>query len=1259
MSATHGQWMGVQNTVATSDGRRLFILHAILMRTGKVLVWSGHTEGMHYAGEAYEWDPVSDPTMSTAGLRDFPPGVDIFCCHQTNLEDGRVMSVGGSHEHDHGHGIRDICIYDPDAAAPSWQKIGEMSVGRWYPTLVTLADGSVLAFSGRDDSGSHLAASVEHFRLPIEGPGYTPQVLAGGDKHLASYPGLHLVRGGRTVLTGTTWRYEMEQNAPINTFTFRKTGATTGSWTDEGIAPGVNNREEGMSILLPPAQDGKILLVGGGWWSDHQSSTAGHRSGTNLRSAAILDTATMQWRSLADMHHPRMNVNVVLLPDQKVLVHGGQDTYKWDGGQAPSNVAELYDPVLDTWTEVAAMSERRTYHSASLLLPDGSVLAMGGVDPSSNEPGTSSTLNQKTYEFYRPPYFFKGTRPTIAAVTSDHAPADRLPYGTTVTVAGTSDTPVLRVALIRLGAMTHHTDSEQRYVALDFVVTSYDSTTKAFSLRAGVPGDANVAPPGWYMLWVVDDQERPCDRARMVHLSRRQCSIVTDRSHFARDEVSASAASDFANSFYVIMDGFRPAELGITTASPTDAQIASWAPSITFAKAIGGASVGSMSATPNQIGLEAGLDVPQRVAFRYTLHFANDSAFLDSGGVEIEDQQVLINSSKDGYTCSAPVRLTTQPRPFMLDGDPAWLSIDVRVFSLRQNQSRFGQNVGDSASQSLSFLNTVLNDLNLDPANGQVQFDAIDTGQSSNPVFLSTLAPGTSERVYNFAIAKVRYRGQTLPADDVGVFFRIFRAQATGVEFRRNSTYRTIVNDFGERVPVLGIEGGQAVTVPFFAEARVNTAVQSLARQRDQANRRNLTAVGSGGAERVAFFGCWLDINQTAARFPLGTGNPTGPYSAGMQSIQTLLRSSHCCLVAEIDFGTDWLQDGDTPGGNDSLSQRNLAVVGSDNPGSPATHTVLHTFEIRPSPAMAVGTSLADFREFEVVTNATFAAVANFPPRLIERRADELMIEWSNLPAGSSATVYMPGIAADEVIELHGRRAGPENVERIDQHTLRLTVGAQRIVYIPLPPSRQETIAALFSIELPDTVRKRELYRLTVRQIDGMARKILGSCEWAIPVTSADQLLPEEQSRLAVFQHIAQTIPADDQWAPIFGRYIDHQRDKVRGLGGDPEIVGPSPDGHDPRGGAEEPGEDGGGALGTRQGFCCRLYHLIAIFAVLLALSLLLPLPAAVRLAAALFTGGAIIAGLLVGMRYCLCGGDRRTIVSAVGAREKHRRPDG
>lgn len=1228
MSATHGQWMGVQNTTNASDGTGLFILHAIHMRTGKILVWSGHVENRHLPAESFEWDPVADPTMSAALRVDFPMSsgghhVDIFCCHQTNLENGMVMSVGGSQaDPNHGQGVRDICVYNPDTH--TWTRVGEMSIGRWYPTLITLPDGSVLAFSGRDDSGSHLAASVEHFRLPVSGTTYTPQVLSGADKSLASYPGLHLVKGSKIILTGTTWRYEQEQNAPINTFTFVKAG-NTGSWTDNSIAPAVNNREEGMSVLLPPAQDGKLLLAGGGWWSNHNSNSAGHRSGTNLNSAAILDTqaSPMTWRNLT-MNRPRMNPNIVLLADGKVLVHGGHNTYKWDSGQVASNVAELYDPVLDTWTEVAEMHERRTYHSASLLLTDGSVITMGGVDPSRSEAG--GALNQRTYEFYQPPYFFKGTRPTITAVSSPHVPGDKLPYGGFVTITGTSDTMPFKVALTRLGAMTHHTDSEQRYVPLDMVVTSYDSVTKNYTLRAGVINDATVAPPGYYMLWVIDDQQRPSARARIVQLSRRQCQLVTDRSHFAFDEVNASGNTDFEQSFYVIMDGFTPEELGLTSVTPSDAEVNTVAPSIAFNRVADSSAAPGMTHDADAVLFEAGMGIPQRIAFRYTLRFTNRDIFT-SGAMPVEDQQVRITATKNGYVCEGQVRLTHQPRPFMLDGDPHWLSVDVRVFAVEQNQVFLGEDVGNSPANALTYINNVVNSFRTNPVNGNTQFTSmLPTTQENSKVYLSEMKPGTSNRVYNFAIAKVHYRGQSLPATDVRVFFRLFRALSTGVDFHATETYRTITNTAGQRIPALGIRGGQVVTIPFYASARANTAAEGLQMQLDPLNQFTIGAA-SGGGENIAFFGCWLDINQPQYRFPLDTSNPTGPFPSGLKSIPELLRSAHCCLVAEVDFGTDWLQNGDSPASNDSLSQRNLAIVGSDNPGGPDTHTVQHTFEIKASPAMGFGVPLKLIKDFEV--SQPVGQFTNAIPSIRRRMPDQLMIEWKNLPAGSTATIFMPGILAAEIAELHARRPGPDNLSVVDEHTIRLEVGADRVTWVPLPSSRYATIAALFSIELPDTVRYKQAFRITVRQVDGITEKIIGSCDWLIPVTKANLLLPEEASRLAVMRYIDLAIPANDQWKPIFGKYIRHTADKVRGLGGNPDNIPPSLQGDVPAPEVQGDGES--------KRLCCRLDYFIYLFALLLVLALVIPLAANIRTAWIIISAVMIAAALVLKMRFCSC----------------------
>lgn len=146
------------------------------------------------------------------------------------------------------------------------------------------------------------------------------------------------------------------------------------------------------------------------------------------------------------------------------------------------------------------------------------------------------------------------------------------------------------------------------------------------------------------------------------------------------------------------------------------------------------------------------------------------------------------------------------------------------------------------------------------------------------------------------------------------------------------------------------------------------------------------------------------------------------------------------------------------------------------------------------------------------------------------------------------------------------------------------------------------------SLILHDTLKSNlpgTVFRVSVRQIDGGKNSILGSCEWIIPILEAEALLVIEQSQLALFRKIDMAIPANDQWKPVFGRYIKHIGEKVRGLGGDPDIIEPSLQGHIP---------DKGGVTADGNGWwqCCRLNFVFYLFLTLLVVAigwLLLPSP--------------------------------------------------
>ena len=141
--------------------------------------------------------------------------------------------------------------------------------------------------------------------------------------------------------------------------------------------------------------------------------------------------------------------------------------------------AEIWNPDTETWTEVASLHIGREYHSTALLLADGRVWVAG-------------TDGETRMEVYTPDSLLRGVRPVIT-----DAPAS-LAYGEGFSVSLLEPTDISSVCFIRLSAVTHAFNMGQRHVALDF------SRSDAQSIAITAPDDPNLAPPGHYMLFVLD-----------------------------------------------------------------------------------------------------------------------------------------------------------------------------------------------------------------------------------------------------------------------------------------------------------------------------------------------------------------------------------------------------------------------------------------------------------------------------------------------------------------------------------------------------------------------------------------------------------------------------------------------------------------------------------------------------------------------------------------------------------------------------------
>ena len=224
-------------------------------------------------------------------------------------------------------------------------------------------------------------------------------------------------------------------------------------------------------------------------------------------------------------------------------------------------------------------------------------------------------------------------------------------------------------------------------------------------------------------------------------------TFLVERSTLGQDEIDARrgkpGGARVPEAFRLVVDGFTAAELGLT----------SGADAIGVASPVNGMSI---ICTGNTAALGNYGAAVQRFTFHYLLDFgADDTAF----SFATDTLTATISATAGGITAFADLELIKQPNPFILHGDPPWLSIDLRVFKIRANVSRFGITMGAAASDAPSFIQQAIAALTAGKgsASGDT-FEAIDPSESGSALTLLPTDPDGAA-VFNFAIARVRYIG--------------------------------------------------------------------------------------------------------------------------------------------------------------------------------------------------------------------------------------------------------------------------------------------------------------------------------------------------------------------------------------------------------------------------------------------------------------------------------------------------------------------
>ncbi|RPI98928.1 MAG: DUF1929 domain-containing protein, partial [Chloroflexi bacterium] len=605
------------------------------------------------------------------------------------------------------------------------------------------------------------------------------------------------------------------------------TGAAIGNLED--LPTFYSRGSEATSVLLPlmpPNYPVRILACNSpqatAFYIDVHASPSWQTTGERTGSAA---------------GRRRDNACATLLPTGQVLVTGG-----WVGNAGADDPAEaVLEPELFTpginWQNGSFTNEGewetieepapspRGYHSVALLLPDGRVWVGGST--------TDGGGANRDIDIYEPDYVSAAGRPTISS-----CPAN-IGYAMAFRVDTPQANAIVRVALIRCGSITHGYNTDQRYIALSFSV--HDSNT----LTVVSPPHGNIAPPGYYMLWLIDDDGRVCQRASFIRVSRQKLLVSADISTYSLQEVQAlSIPAEFDSALYVVADGFLPSEVTTPTYQLLDTQ---------------NDPVPGMTATFGQPKYEAGPgnpDIAQRIAYPVHIHFASVAAF-DAIPANEDFQNILFYAQMGPFVNFVPLQLSKNPNPRMSDGEPPWLSIDLRVFKTNPGDRPTADiehpSANAGASGAYGYIQEVLAAYNDWQGSGH-PFDNLPTDQEMNRLELGT-NDVNDDPVFNYAIARVRFRApEDVNAIDVRVFFRMWNTGWTALEYDLSKNYRRYGNG-PSATPLLGLIDGEVSNIPCFAEARA----ANMELQTDTHNRRTLQ--GEGAPEVHAYFGCWLDIN--------------------------------------------------------------------------------------------------------------------------------------------------------------------------------------------------------------------------------------------------------------------------------------------------------------------------------------------------------------------------------------------------------------
>ena len=486
-------------------------VHLAHLKTGKIIAFTGDDAkiGDWKIGKFSLWDPANSE------VKENPPlSSNLFCAGHCFLPDGRLLVAGGqSTVHPpYTNGLlsffgilqlfargadHHINVFDP--RTQTWNRYESMPKARWYPTCVTLPDGRALIVSGIYSQAHNFVFKNSFINQTYEIFDPNTNSLSRPKpflKKIKAYPFLEVLPGG-TLFVHSDYTTRLVNLTNFEPYPERFETEHKGTRTYPGM---------GCCTLLPirPDDTDFKILVAGGSEVDSPNNNSDTTNTAEVFTFKSNNPRESGWETIKPTNKKRFLSDSVLLPDGTVLVTNGAAVGISDDNKVPVREIELYDPKSNIWSIIDSLDRDRLYHSSALLLPDGKIIA---AESTGHKWSTNPEHYEKELEIIIPPYLKDNPhRPQIIGCPL------QISYNTNFEIQSPDSSEVIQVVLIKNSSTTHNNNMDQRCLV---VPISYQTNN---TLKLSSPKDRTYAPPGYYMLFLLNKNRIP-SIANFIHLS--------------------------------------------------------------------------------------------------------------------------------------------------------------------------------------------------------------------------------------------------------------------------------------------------------------------------------------------------------------------------------------------------------------------------------------------------------------------------------------------------------------------------------------------------------------------------------------------------------------------------------------------------------------------------------------------------------------------------------------------------------------------